>query len=108
MKWTRKQKEDARSTLKEAMVEQFSQKYGRNANDLAAWQQLCNALGADPIPDNLEDCKNVSLCQLRSQSAEVIPLFLACRPHPRQLGGLPSGSKPIQACADISFGSCAQ
>ena len=61
MNWSRKQKEDAKSILKEAMVEQFSQKYGRNANDLAAWQQLCNALGADPIPDNLADCNNVSL-----------------------------------------------
>ncbi len=59
-----KAKGRAKRTLKTAMVEQFNHTYGRDANDLAAWQHLCNALGVDCVPETVEDCKQVRLLSL--------------------------------------------
>ncbi|KAM5535654.1 hypothetical protein V8D89_010641 [Ganoderma adspersum] len=47
----------AKSALKVAMVDQFNHTYGRDADNLAAWQQLCNALGFKRIPNKVADCK---------------------------------------------------
>ena len=52
-------KDRAKSALKIAMVDQFNHTYGRDANNLAAWQNLCNALGFKRIPNKVADCKQV-------------------------------------------------
>ena len=63
--WKNRQKEGdkakrrARRALKTAMVEQFNQMYGRDANDLASWQHLCIALGVEQAPRKVASCKRV-------------------------------------------------
>lgn len=52
-------KKRAKRALKTAMVAQFNQMYGRDANDLASWQHLCNALGVKPLPTKIAACKRV-------------------------------------------------
>ena len=42
------------------MVKQFNEMYGRSADDLQSWQLLCSALGTDPVPENISDCRKVS------------------------------------------------
>ncbi|EJF62959.1 hypothetical protein BD309DRAFT_853870 [Dichomitus squalens] len=49
----------ARGRLKDAMVQQFNSTYGRDVNDVVAWQNLCKALEVDPVPDNMQDCQKV-------------------------------------------------
>ena len=60
MKWNRYQREDARDALRDAMVHQFNEMYGRSADSLESWQLLCQALGRDPVPDNIVECRKVS------------------------------------------------
>jgi hypothetical protein len=50
----------ARENLKDAMTQQFNNIYGTDENNLAAWQNLCQVLNIDPIPDELNLCRNVS------------------------------------------------
>ena len=60
LKFGDKKRDAARKSLRFAMVSQFNAMYGRDADDLQAWQQLCCALGADPIPDTITKCRQVS------------------------------------------------
>ncbi|KAI0637823.1 hypothetical protein C8Q77DRAFT_393144 [Trametes polyzona] len=55
--WNREEREAARDALRHAMVQQFNNVYGTNAEDLESWQLLCNALGMDPVPDKLKACR---------------------------------------------------
>ncbi|RDX53154.1 hypothetical protein OH76DRAFT_77150 [Lentinus brumalis] len=57
--WDDKAEEREKSKLQEAMVEQFTVMYGREENDLLAWQRLCNALGVNPVPDTLHECRQL-------------------------------------------------
>lgn len=50
--------------IHDAMVLQFNATYGRSAGDLSAWQSLCAALGVDPIPDNIKQCRKVGASHL--------------------------------------------
>ncbi|KAJ3507685.1 hypothetical protein NMY22_g16852 [Coprinellus aureogranulatus] len=36
------------------MTAEFGIKFGKNMNDLAAWQKLCKRIGIDPVPVTLE------------------------------------------------------
>ncbi|RPD61910.1 hypothetical protein L226DRAFT_571306 [Lentinus tigrinus ALCF2SS1-7] len=45
--------------IHDAMVLQFNTMYGRSAGDLSAWQSLCAALGVDPIPDSIKQCRKI-------------------------------------------------
>ncbi|RDX53153.1 hypothetical protein OH76DRAFT_1433139 [Lentinus brumalis] len=45
--------------IHDAMVLQFNVMYGRRADDLSAWQSLCDALGVNPIPDNIAQCRKI-------------------------------------------------
>ena len=56
----REERDAARQLLRFAMVAQFNTMYGRDANDLSGWQQLCIALGTDPVPDTIPKCREVS------------------------------------------------
>ncbi|TBU32105.1 hypothetical protein BD311DRAFT_775651 [Dichomitus squalens] len=49
----------ARSRLKDAMVQQFNSTYGRDVKDVVAWQNLCRALGVDPVPNSMHECRKV-------------------------------------------------
>ena len=45
--------------LKEAMVRQFNQTYGKHEHDLASWQKLCATLGTNPVPSTIAKCRKV-------------------------------------------------
>ena len=49
-----------RKALQDAMVLQFNAMYGKDEKDLSAWQALCNALGVDPAPNSITQCRKVS------------------------------------------------
>ncbi|TEB18060.1 hypothetical protein FA13DRAFT_1699812 [Coprinellus micaceus] len=40
-----------------AMAAQFGIKFGKNVNDLRAWQRLCKRIGIEPLPTTLEDAR---------------------------------------------------
>lgn len=48
----------------DALASQFNRTYGKKKEDLAAWQKLCKRIGIDPIPDELEQAKEVSFTAL--------------------------------------------
>lgn len=48
-----------RLEVKTAIALQFKELYGEDLDDLATWQRLCSAMGLDPIPDNVADCRKV-------------------------------------------------
>ena len=50
---------EEREALRDAMVLQFNVMYGKDENDLRAWQAMCDALGVDPIPDSISSCRKV-------------------------------------------------
>ncbi|TFK93885.1 hypothetical protein K466DRAFT_649659 [Polyporus arcularius HHB13444] len=57
--WDDKGERREKSKLQEAMVEQFTVMYGREETDLLAWQRLCNALGVNPVPKTLHECRQL-------------------------------------------------
>lgn len=48
------------------MGKQFASFYGSSVHDIRAWQVLCAALGINPIPKTIKECKDV-----RFQSIKV-------------------------------------
>lgn len=62
MRWDKEsvEKSEARDRLKIAMTNQFNDIYGTNVHSLASWQKLCQVIEIDPIPENLEACRQVS------------------------------------------------
>ncbi len=52
----------ARQLFKDALTKQFNAIYGTNVDDINSWQKLCQILDITPIPDDLDDCRNVSDC----------------------------------------------
>jgi len=52
-------RESARDGFKDALVQQFNFLYGVDSNDLAAWHNLCKAVGIEPPPDSIDECRKV-------------------------------------------------
>lgn len=44
---------------RDALTLQFGGLYGTDANDVKCWQHLCDVLRINPIPDDLETCREV-------------------------------------------------
>lgn len=57
--WSPEERQDAKSDLRDAMVERFNEIYGTNENDLEAWKKLCKDVHVDPVPNTLDECKMV-------------------------------------------------
>lgn len=59
--WDKEDKErvEAHEALKDAMVKQFNEVYGTDIEDISCWQVLCSVLRIEPIPDELEACREV-------------------------------------------------
>lgn len=53
------QRKDARESLGTAMVLQFNAFYGTDIHDINSWQNLCQVLEIDPIPDSITACRKV-------------------------------------------------
>ncbi|KAJ3509035.1 hypothetical protein NMY22_g16427 [Coprinellus aureogranulatus] len=61
MGWEKKDpnRTEAYMDWSDAMADQFGRKYGVDINDLGAWQRLCERLGIDPVPDVLEEAREL-------------------------------------------------
>lgn len=49
----------AHRRFKDALVLQFNETYGTDVNSLRSWQALAEAIGIDPIPETLKECRAV-------------------------------------------------
>ena len=52
----------AKSAFGTAMGKQFASFYGTSVNDIEAWKALCEALGVDPVPETIAECRDVRVC----------------------------------------------
>lgn len=50
---------EAYELLHDAMTKQFNEMYGTDADSLMSWQGLCRVLDISPIPENLQECREV-------------------------------------------------
>lgn len=50
---------DAREDFKAALVKQFNDIYGTDADNLESWQKLCRVLHIVPVPTRLAECRQV-------------------------------------------------
>lgn len=71
---------DARQGFKDALVQQFNFLYGVDGNDLAAWHNLCETIGIEPVPDSVGECRKVgdTIIILLVTSVCSNPLCTAC------------------------------
>lgn len=46
-----------REGFKDALVQEFNERFGTDGNDLSNWQNLCRVLRIVPIPDSIEQCR---------------------------------------------------
>lgn len=56
----------ARVDFNDAMVNQFNFIFG-TSSDLESWQNLCSAIDITPIPDDIKECRRVSLLCMEQQ-----------------------------------------
>lgn len=63
--WDRdsEEKNDARDRMRHAMVLQFNDTFGTNAEDLITWHNLCDVISIRPIPETLHACRQVHVVQ---------------------------------------------
>ncbi|KAG9311186.1 hypothetical protein JVU11DRAFT_8259 [Chiua virens] len=47
----------AHQKFKDALVLQFNETYGINVNSLESWHNLCHVVRIDPIPEDLDTCR---------------------------------------------------
>jgi hypothetical protein len=57
--WGKDDRDEAREGFKDALVQEFNKMYGTDVNDLGSWQGLCRVLGIAPVPDKLNECREV-------------------------------------------------
>ncbi|KAG1774605.1 hypothetical protein EV702DRAFT_1123210 [Suillus placidus] len=43
--------------FKDALVQEFNERFGTDGNDLSNWQNLCCVLRIVPVPDSIEQCR---------------------------------------------------
>ena len=53
-------REDAREEFRTAMVQEFNSLYGKDVDDISAWQELCQIVHIFPIPDDIKICRQVT------------------------------------------------
>lgn len=53
-------KKEARDGVRDAIALTFNDTYGTDVNDLNAWHNLCRAVRIDPLPEDIESCREVS------------------------------------------------
>ena len=59
--WNKEQRTLAYESFHRAVILQFNASYGEDDNNLASWRLLCLVLQIQPIPDNLETCREVRI-----------------------------------------------
>ena len=69
-------RKNVREKFHRAMVLDFNQTFGENANSLEAWRRLCTMLSVSPIPDNIRGCRQVGTRSVQvAQLLTFIPLI---------------------------------
>jgi hypothetical protein len=58
-KRSEKKKKDAREKFNVAIKQEFGDLYGSNEKDVKNWHKLCHVLRIDPVPNKLQDCRDV-------------------------------------------------
>ncbi|KAG2338289.1 hypothetical protein BDR05DRAFT_893921 [Suillus weaverae] len=43
--------------FKDALVQEFNERFGTDGNDLSNWQNLCRVLRIVPVPDSIQECR---------------------------------------------------
>ena len=51
----------ARGQLNNATAQDFNLRYGVDVGDIGAWKGLCEVIGIQPIPEGLEECREVMI-----------------------------------------------
>lgn len=51
------QTREVREGFKDALVQEFNERFGTDGNDISNWQNLCRVLRIDPVPDSIEACR---------------------------------------------------
>ncbi|KAG7446771.1 uncharacterized protein BT62DRAFT_1005152 [Guyanagaster necrorhizus] len=59
LKWKKATRCEALRDIQAAMEQQFKEIYGGSVDDLHAWQRLCEVVGRQEIPNDIEACKAV-------------------------------------------------
>lgn len=54
-------RKDAHEEFRTAMVQEFNSLYGKDIDDLSAWQNLCKTVRILPVPDDIDTCRKVGL-----------------------------------------------
>lgn len=57
-------RKEAHEEFRTAMVQEFNSFYGKDIDDLSAWQKLCKNVRISPVPDDIETCRKVGLFAL--------------------------------------------
>lgn len=63
LNWQREdtRREEASKKFRIAVIQAFNSAFGSDAEDQAAWQQICRCLEITPMPRTLQDSREVSL-----------------------------------------------
>ncbi|KAG2111984.1 uncharacterized protein F5147DRAFT_685225 [Suillus discolor] len=43
--------------FKDALIQEFNERFGNDGNNISNWQNLCRVLRVDPVPDSIEACR---------------------------------------------------
>ncbi|KAK7686077.1 hypothetical protein QCA50_010889 [Cerrena zonata] len=74
--WRSKEhKDEVYDDLRRAMVQDFNETFGVDANDLKAWQRLCRMLDISPIPGTIHTCR----LELSNLFVNIVDLLEAVR-----------------------------
>lgn len=55
------EKTEARDGVRDAIAQTFNAIYGTDMNDLRSWHNLFHAIHIDPLPENIQSCREVCL-----------------------------------------------
>ncbi|KAH7884267.1 hypothetical protein F5I97DRAFT_1811764 [Phlebopus sp. FC_14] len=64
-------REEAFEGYRKALSIQFNNTYGSNENGLQEWQKLCEAIGINPIPTNMKDCREIQRLRIAVRNAHI-------------------------------------
>jgi hypothetical protein len=79
---------EVREGFKDALVQEFNERFGTDGNKFSNWQNLCNVLRIVPVPDTIQGCREVcgyfNCCRRVAAVAEVVcvaRLGYPCQPR---------------------------
>ncbi|KAK7689716.1 hypothetical protein QCA50_006355 [Cerrena zonata] len=72
---SKERKDEVYDDLRRAMVQDFNETFGVDANDLKAWQRLCRMLDISPIPGTIHTCR----LELSNLFVNIVDLLEAVR-----------------------------